>query len=692
MSILTAHNLSLSFGAFDLFRGISVSVANDGKIGLIGPNGIGKTSLLLILAGLNQPTSGSVHLARQRRLGYLRQESIEAFASRQNLVYAEMEVVFAHLKSQEARLHEMEAAMEAGDYDERLLEAYGEMQQAFEAAGGYDYPVRIRRTLQGLGLGEKYWQTPLCQLSGGQQTRALLARLLLEKPDLLILDEPTNHLDVDAIEWLEATLREWSGAILIVSHDRYFLDNVVNTIWEMSRAGIEVYSGNYSAYLQQRQERWERYQKVFWEEKARMQKDMDFIKSNIVRQSSNARAVGLLKRLSRDLTIAETLGVMALRSNQSWLEMDLGNVRPLGVVEAERCLHSLAEPDQRPPRLNMRLEIVHRSGTLVLRSGELRIGYPGNSLFSAREIELRRGECAALIGPNGSGKTTFLKTLMGQLEPLEGQLSLGASLKIGYFAQAHNELNPDDTVIEALQRRKGMLDGPARSYLARYLFRGEDVFKKVSTLSGGERSRLALALLAVDGANLLLLDEPTNHLDIPSQEVLQEVLENFAGTVLLVSHDRYLVDRLATQIWELHDERLHIFKGSYRQYLENRARQAAVAPAAASSWPTAPTDANRLARPAPKAASPGKNHQRQLQKLHELERLIEAQEGKLARLDEDIQTTGNTQPYENLHRLSWQYAQAQADLDALMAQWEQLSTGAHAVHPSIETVIMEKRT
>ncbi len=672
MSILTAHDLSLSFGAFDVFRGVSLRVANDGKVGLIGPNGIGKTSLLLILAGLSQPTTGSVHVARGRSLGYLRQESIEAFASRRNTVYAEMETVFAHLKSQEARLRDMEAAMEAGEYDEALLAAYGELQQAFESAGGYDYPLRIRRTLQGLGLGEKYWDMPLCHLSGGQQTRALLARLLLEKPDLLILDEPTNHLDVEAIEWLENTLREWQGAILIVSHDRYFLDNVVNTIWEMSRAGIEAYTGNYSAYLKQRQERWERQAKVFWEEKARLEKDLDFIKRNIARQSSNARAVGLLKRLSRDLAIIESLGVMGLRSGQSWLEMDLGNVRPLGVAEAERIINNLAEPNGRPPHLNMRLEIAHRSGNIVSRANDLRVGYPGNPLFTVDAMELRRGECVALLGANGSGKTTFLKTLLGQLEPLAGEIYLGASLKVGYFAQAHSELNPDDTVLESLLRKKEMLAGPARNHLARYLFRGDDVYKKVSALSGGERSRLALARLALDNANLLLLDEPTNHLDIPAQEVLQEVLESFAGTVLLVTHDRYLVDRLATQIWELRDGRLHIFKGSYRQYLEDRARQAAIVQANKDSAKRSSAPPNWRA-----PRSGGKRRWQQAQRLQDLERRILEQEAVLARLDERLQAAVGPQnavrPFDELHRLSWQYAQAQSTLDALMAQWEELS-------------------
>ncbi len=268
MSLLIANQLTLSFGDFDLFQGISVTVASDSKIGLIGPNGIGKTSLLLILAEINQATSGKVYLARGRKLGYLRQEAMDAFADRDNTVYEEMLAIFAQLQIQQAHLNELEGVMAAGEYDDGLISTYGKLQEDFEKAGGYDYEIRIQQTLQGLGLDKTCWSMPLKLLSGGQKTRALLARLLLEKPDLLILDEPTNHLDIEAVEWLEKTLRDWGGAALIVSHDRYFLDAVVNTIWDMDRSGIEVYSGNYSSYLMQRRDRWDWTERVYKEEKS----------------------------------------------------------------------------------------------------------------------------------------------------------------------------------------------------------------------------------------------------------------------------------------------------------------------------------------------------------------------------------------------------------------------------------------
>ena len=270
MSLLTFSGLAQSFGAADIFSGLSGSLPYGGKVGLVGPNGIGKTTLLLILAGLTEPKQGGAHLARGRRLGYLRQEAVEAFAARDNTVYAEMLTVFATVLAQQARLHELEAAMAAGQSTPALLEEYGVAQDNFATAGGYDYDVRIQQTLTGLGLGRPQWEVPLAHLSGGQKTRALLARLLLEQPDLLILDEPTNHLDTGAVEWLETTLRLWPGGLLVVSHDRYFLDHVVDTIWEMHRNGLEDYSGNYSAYLRQRQERWERQQVLFKATKQRL--------------------------------------------------------------------------------------------------------------------------------------------------------------------------------------------------------------------------------------------------------------------------------------------------------------------------------------------------------------------------------------------------------------------------------------
>jgi ATP-binding cassette subfamily F protein 3 len=664
MSILNTDNLGLSFGDFDLFQGINITVANDSKIGLIGPNGIGKTSLLLILAGFNQPTTGQVHQARGKRLAYLHQESINTFASRENTVYNEMMTVFQELIEQQEELFRLETEMENGYYSEELLHEYGDLQAAFEHAGGYDYELRIQQTLDGLGLGRKHWDMPLSHLSGGQKTRALLARLLLEKPDLLMLDEPTNHLDMEAVEWLEHTLGEWDGAVLIVSHDRYFLDNTVNTIWEMSHAGIETYSGNYSSYLLQRQERWEYYERMFKEEKARLLKEVDYVQRNWVRASTHAQALGRLRRLSRDLAVIENFGVTALWNGKKWHEFEL-SVRPLDVIEAIRKVNAVELGSNKPPRLHPRLAPSQSSGNIVLRVKNLTVGYPGNPLFTVGELELRRGECTALLGPNGSGKTSFLKTMLEQIEPLAGSVHMGASLKIGYFAQAQDALDEKKTVLEEFLSHAGpgYDDQTARSLLAQYLFRGEDVFKQIYLLSGGERARLALAILSLEGANLLLLDEPTNHLDIPAREVLEEVLDDYNGTILLISHDRYLVDQLATQIWEIRQGRLEAFQGRYREYVLRRTPS--------SSQPTVTRQILLQARPMQRDNSQATR--RREQALDQLEERIRKEESTVQRLSGELEKAGRIKAFERMHELSWKIAKAQANLESMMAEWEKLA-------------------
>ena len=661
MSILTAENLSLSFGAFDLFGGISLSIARDSKVGLIGPNGIGKTSLLLLLAGIHAPTTGQVRMARGLRLGYLRQEAVDAFAARENSVHAEMLTVFSDLIDQQQRLHDLESQM-ATDFSDGLLEQYGKLQAAFETAGGYEYELNIQQTLQGLGLGKDTWEMPLAHLSGGQKTRALLARLLLEKPDLLMLDEPTNHLDLEAVEWLERTLREWDGAVLIVSHDRYFLDNVVNTLWEMTPSGLELYPGNYSSYLLQRQDRWDYYERVYKEEKERLSNEVDFIQRNWVRDSTHARALGRLRILTRELAIVERFGVLALRSGKQWNEFDLHADRPLDVIEAVRKVNAITLPNSRPPRIKPRLAAASVTGTIVMRARQITVGYPSRSLFSTRDLELHRGECAALIGPNGSGKTSFIKTMLAEIEPLEGEIELGPSVKVGYFAQAHDGLNAERSVLEELQLRKEMDAEAARRHLAAYLFRGEDVFKQVSTLSGGERARLALALLALQGANFLVLDEPTNHLDIPAREALQEVLEDFTGTILLVSHDRYLIERLATQIWELRDDGLKVFKGGYREFIM---RQAASAPVNRQTV---------LAARRPLFKVDSKEARKRAEALERLETRIHEQEQTLKRLYRELERASEKRAYNQASELGQRTVEVQATLDSLMAEWEKLAS------------------
>ncbi len=666
MSLLTVSSLTKSYGARDIFTGLSFGVAKGARLGIVGPNGVGKTTLLRILSGQDEASSGTVHRARGVGIGYLSQE---ADFQMDGTLWEACEAVFADLIQQQAELSHLEHEMANPNRAEQILEKYGALQHDFERRGGYIYQTRMRQVLSGLGFEASDYRLSLDHLSGGQRTRAFLARLLLSDPDLLLLDEPTNHLDIRAVEWLEGYLSQWEGAAVIVSHDRYFLDKVANGILEMTAAGIEEYRGNYSHYLQQRQERWERRQEVFEGEKEKLLKDMEYIKKNIAGQNT-LQAKGKLKRLTRMVQAIEQVG-MEKAVNTQWSQLDVETTTsPFSVEEADKRVRALHLPDHRPPQLHLHLSAEGRSGELVLRTRDLIIGWPGKALFSAPDIELRRTDCAALIGPNGAGKSTFLKTILEQVEPLEGEVILGASLRIGYFAQAHEGLEPTNTLIQEVQSvAPAMLVSEARQYLGKFLFSGDEAFKKVEVLSGGERGRLALAKLALQDTNLLLLDEPTNHLDIPSQEVLEQVLEDYPGTILLVTHDRYLVDALATQIWEIEpdDSRLNVFRGTYSQMREERERLAALA--AQEEAPTAPASTAR--RNGSRSAAT-KDERRRKAQLQEIENQIAALETRLTEIGRVLeQPPADT---DEVARLGREYTSVQRQMDDKLSEWEGLQT------------------
>ncbi|HKY54011.1 MAG TPA: ABC-F family ATP-binding cassette domain-containing protein, partial [Anaerolineales bacterium] len=529
MSLITVSSLSKSFGAEDIFAGVSFSVAKGARLALVGPNGIGKTTLLRILVGQEEPSSGTITRAKNLRMGYLSQE---ADFELQGVLWDVCLEPFGDLIRMQKEVERLESEMSDPIKREQALVRYGSVQHEFERRGGYVYQVRIKQVLTGLGFDESDFHMSLDHLSGGQRTRAHLARLLLSNPDLLLLDEPTNHLDIKAVEWLEGYLTQWEGAAVIVSHDRYFLDHACNALLEMAISGSEYYRGNYTTYLNEREIRWNHRFELYESEQEKLLKEVDYIKRNISGQNT-LQAKGRLKRLTRILIAIEQLGLEAVL-NSNWSE--LGASAPtsmFSVEEAERRVRALRPPQRHMPDLHLHLRSTQRSGDLVIRTKNLQVGYPAENglpkkfLFRAPDIELRRTDCAALIGPNGAGKSTFLKTILGSLTPLAGEVILGASLHVGYFAQAHEGLDPEKTVLdEILEASPGMLPYQGRDYLGKYLFSGDDAFKKVSMLSGGERGRLALAKLALEDTNLLLLDEPTNHLDIPSQEVLQSVLDS----------------------------------------------------------------------------------------------------------------------------------------------------------------------
>jgi len=666
MSLLTVSSLTKSYGHIDIFSGLSFGVAKGARLGIVGPNGVGKTTLLRILAGVDEASSGSVHKSRGVRIGYLSQE---ADFEMTGTLWDACESVFADIIRKQEELNRLEAQMANGD--QAALEKYGELQHDFERRGGYTYQTRIKQVLSGLGFDVSDYPMSLDHLSGGQRTRAFLAQLLLSDPDVLLLDEPTNHLDIKAVEWLEGYLSQWEGAAVIVSHDRYFLDKAANGILEMTAAGMEEYRGNYSHYLTQRQERWERRQEVFDSEKEKLLKDMEYIKKNISGQNT-LQAKGKLKRLTRIVQAIEQVGLEAVL-NSKWIELGVSmTTSPFGVEEAERRVRSLRLPDIRPPQLHLQLRSGFRSGELVIRTKDILVGWPDKPLFHAPDIELHRAECAALIGPNGAGKSTFLKTVLGQLEPLEGEVLLGASLHIGYFAQAHEGLNPNKTLIEEIQTAApNMLPAEARQYLGKFLFSGDDAFKKVDVLSGGERGRLALAKLALEDTNLLLLDEPTNHLDIPSQEILEQVLEAYKGTILLVTHDRYLVDALASQIWEITAEtpdspaQLDVFNGTYSQRREERERLASlmVGEDAARQKETNSHRGN---------SQTAKEERRKRARLQEIENQIAGLEAKLAEIGRLLENPPSN-PGE-VQKLGTQYESIQREMNEKLNDWELLQT------------------
>ncbi len=673
MSLITVSSLSKSFGAEDLFAGVTFSVAKGARLAIVGPNGIGKTTLLRILVGQEEPSGGMITRARNLRMGYLSQEAdFELTGVLWDVClepFADLIRMGGELQRLEAEMSDPNTSSPQGKREQALVR-YGSVQHEFERLGGYMYEVQIKQVLTGLGFDESDYHMSLDHLSGGQRTRAHLARLLLSNPDLLLLDEPTNHLDIKAVEWLESYLTQWEGAAVIVSHDRYFLDHSCNALLEMAVSGSEFYRGNYTTYLSERENRWQHRFEVFEAEREKLMRDVEYIKKNISGQNVQ-QAKGKLRRLTRVVQAIEQVGMAAVVST-NWSQLDVETTTsPFSVEEAERRVSALRPPQRTTPDLHLHLRTASRSGDLVIRTKDLKVGYPAEDsipekfLFSCPDIELRRLDCAALIGPNGAGKSTFLKAILGSLSPLAGEVTLGASLHVGYFAQAHEGLDPEKTVLDEIIAASGMLPYQARDYLGKYLFSGDDVFKLVSMLSGGERGRLALAKLALEDTNLLLLDEPTNHLDIPSQEILQSVLDNYQGTILLVTHDRYLVDALATQIWEINpdESQMTTFNGTYSQMKEEREKEAAREIASRGDSTGRPYKSERK-------SSSTKEDRRRVAQLQELENSIAELEATLANLSTQLESPF-VKPAE-AGKLGLEYERVQKEMDDRLEEWERL--------------------
>ncbi|GBD15664.1 Energy-dependent translational throttle protein EttA [bacterium HR26] len=645
-TILSVENLSKRFGAEEIFSGITFQIQERDRIGLVGVNGAGKSTLLRILAGLEQPDGGALIAQRGLRIGYLAQEA--AVDPSRTVLDAALEAM-EEVRQLGRDLERLTTAIAdaSGEALDRLLAEYAQKTLRFEAAGGYDLEHRAAEVLAGLGFEQDEFSRPAGQLSGGQRTRLALARALLADPDLLLLDEPTNHLDLQALTWLEDFLRAWRGAFVVVSHDRYFLDQVTERTLELSFGHLEDYPGNYSRYLELRAERLARRWAEYEAQQEFIRKEEEFIRR--YRAGQRAReARGRATRLAR--------------------------------------LERIERPREHEA-LRLQLTTGLRSGRIVLTTSELVIGYPASDgsepvvLCRTPELVVERGERVAIIGPNGAGKTTLIRTLLGEHSPLSGQIRYGTAVRPAYYAQGHEQLDPKLTVLGTIMRRQPMSEEAARTLAGRFLFSGDDVVKPVSALSGGERSRLALALLTLERGNLLILDEPTNHLDIASREALESVLEDFEGTILFVSHDRYLIDRLATRVWSIEDGVLQVAPGNYTDYQRLRAT---TQDATARVRPTAGTSDGR-ARPSEEMPKPARRSPRQVEReLRAAEERIGELEERLNALADDLAEATARQDIEAIAELGAAYEAIQEELDAAYRHWEALQEELDAVTGGVE--------
>jgi ATP-binding cassette subfamily F protein 3 len=647
LSILTVSNLAKSYGVEQIFANVSFQIQEREHVALVGVNGAGKSTVLRIIAGIEHPNEGEIVQAAGLRVTYLPQEA--RFTS-DNTLREEARLAFAPVLAMVKRMREIEHAMADADDTglDELLAEYDRLQIRFEAAGGYDVEHRTDEVLQGLGFTQEQFDDPVERLSGGQKTRVALAKALLADPDLLLLDEPTNHLDLEMLEWLEEFLGRWNGASLIVSHDRYFLDRVTTRTLDLSFGRLEDYPAPYARYLPMRAER-----------EARRRKEYEEQQEYIARQEEFIRKYGAGQRYRE------------ARGRQKKLD------------RLERI-----ERPQEHDQMHLRLGSNVRSGRTVLSSTNLEIGYRDPDgpavLIRTPDLTIERGDRIGLLGPNGAGKTTLIKTLVGALPALKGEYNLGTNVKPGYYAQSHEQLRGkgDGTPLSLILGTQAMSEEYARTYLGRFLFSGDDVYKHISSLSGGERSRLALAVLLLEQANFLILDEPTNHLDIHARETLEQMLSEFDGTILFVSHDRFFMDRIATKLWIVEDGGMSFALGNYTDYQRQLGRRGA---AQAEPEPEPEPTSAPVVEPAANVSisakgKPRKRTDSDVQKqLAKVERSISQLEGRLNEISDALTVATIDQDVDAIARLGAEFENVQSQLDDTYAQWETVSQSADMV-------------
>lgn len=634
MIILQGNKIERSFSGDVLFDNINIQVDEKDRIALVGRNGAGKSTLLKILVGEEAPTSGEINTKRDLSLSYLAQDS--RFES-ENTIFDEMLHVFDDVRSMESRLRKMEMQMAelTGDAFDKLMSDYDRLSEEFRVKGGFTYEAEIKAILNGFKFDESMWQMKISELSGGQNTRLALAKMLLEKPELLVLDEPTNHLDIETIAWLENYLVNYPGALIIVSHDRYFLDKVATVTLDLTKHSLDRYVGNYSKFMDLKAEKLALEAKNYEKQAKEIAKLEDFVQRNLVRASTTKRAQARRKQLEK--------------------------------------MERLDKPSAGQKSANMTFHADKVSGNVVLTVTDAAIGYDDQILSEPINIDVKKFDAIAIVGPNGIGKSTLIKSIVGQIPFIKGTSTYGANVEVGYYDQTQSNLTRTNTVLDELWNDFSTTpEVEIRNRLGAFLFSGDDVKKSVSMLSGGERARLLLAKLSMQNNNFLILDEPTNHLDIDSKEVLEDALIDFDGTLLFVSHDRYFINRVATKVLEISEEGSTLFLGDYDYYLEKKAELEELARMKEEEAQEKTTVVVEKAPANDYQAQ--KANQKELRKLTRRITEIENQLEEIEAREEEInQTMLATNEASELIDLQKELDELTEQQETLMLEWEELS-------------------
>lgn len=593
MILLQTNDVMRRFGADVLFHNINLQIQDHGRTALVGRNGAGKTTLLKMIAGITQPDEGTISKVKDLTIGYLAQDQ---GLDSQNNIWAELDLVFAPLHEMEKEIHQLEDQL--GDLDpnsdqyQQVLNKYDRLQGEYKKRGGFEYESRMRGILHGFGFGEEYYDTPVDALSGGQKTKLALAKILLQEPNLLILDEPTNHLDMNVLAWLEDYLKSYRGALLVVSHDRYFLDHVVKDVYDLDNRTLTHYTGNYTQFVAHKQERLKAEWKHYDQQQKKIAKLEDFVNRNIVRASTTKRAQARRKQLEK--------------------------------------MDRLERPETDDRSIHFQFHSDKDSGTEVLDVENAKVGYDEQVLAGPLSFTVRKPQRIGIIGPNGIGKSTLLKSLLHQIPLVSGTVKFGANLEIGYYDQEQQQLHPEKTVLdEVWDDHPEVPEKDIRSLLGSFLFVSDDVYKPVHDLSGGEKARLELTKLSFKPINFLILDEPTNHLDIDSREVLENAINEFTGTVLFVSHDRYFINQVATDVLDMHKDGITHYEGNYDDFLAEQAKRQSSAPSDNTEKQAAPSTGKQSYQQSKEQQKARRKLQRQVDKLEQEMGELEDQQNQL---------------------------------------------------------------